>query len=92
MDEPPKLGERANGGVKGAIGVAGDGEGLPDDGLYLGAGWAAGIGAGEVGVVAMDAEKLIDGVEFREGGVDGSLCLCRLLKCRDGNKGAKVRL
>ena len=54
-DKPPKLGERADGGVEGTICVLGDGDGFPDDGLQFLVGNSAGIGPGQRTIITVYA-------------------------------------
>ena len=91
-DKPPKLGERANGGVEGAIGVAGDGEGLPDDGLQFLVGNSAGIGQGKRTIITVYAQERIDGAELVESGIDSVLGFFWFGVNSDRYKRAKVRL
>jgi hypothetical protein len=92
FDKPPQIGEGTDGGVERAVGFLGHGEGALEDSSEFGIHCAAGIGAGEVAVGAMDAEQFVDRAKFIEGGSDGRLGFCRFRINGDGNKSAEVRL
>ena len=92
FDESPEVSEGANGGVESAIGVAGDGDGLPDDGLQFLVGSSAAIGQGKRTIITVYAQERIDGAELIEGGIDSGLGSFWFGINSDRYKRAKVRL
>lgn len=70
----------------------GDGKGLPNDGLQLGAGSSAAIGQGKRTIITVYAQERIDGAELIEGGIDSGLGFFWFGVNSDRYKRAKVRL
>ena len=79
-------------GIESAICVAGDGEGLPDDGLQFLVGNSPGIGPGQRTIITVYAQERIDSAELIESGIDAVLGFFWIGINSDRYKRAKVRL